>query len=575
MLQNIVCKRDCRADARCILEHIERTVEVRNAHPLDRDIVVRHDVRVICFVQFTIHLGQALDRQRLARLRHAMCFQLKLRKHRLAIAGRAELLAELVQQIRALHAVCLLAEQMPHHKHLVDGGSNLRNHGLVLRHLIGQSGVGMIGVHGMAKLVCKCERVVYVVLVIQQHKGMHTVDAPRKRSRGLSLVLVYVNPAVVVRFVQQACVVFAERRKRFLDGLFRFLIAHGHSAIRYDGRIKIIHFKLIDAKLLFAQRHIAAHSRQLFMHGLNELLIHGDGNVVAKERRFERALVAARPCAEHVALDRACIGGADGVLHACICRIQLFIGFFAHTAVRAVEQRSVGAVGELDLLALFIRHGAEIEIDVRKHRENVVRTAERVLCHGKDTLFARRKHMLALSVHIGQHETEWCEALLRRPRLQRLRGNGQDLRHKVCRLRFCGNDQLHGAVGQALIERVAVVLVSAHVGINKQALHAVRYRTLRFQRLIEHVRRFCQLALIGRKKLDLLLRLLKFFFPKFVCFKDVRQLPLERRIGRSTGLMHHISSVGFLFFPVYHIVSLQSTNQRGSSKKRSASRCPI
>ncbi|MPM33729.1 hypothetical protein SDC9_80307 [bioreactor metagenome] len=136
------------------------------------------------------------------------------------------------------------------------------------------------------------------------------------------------------------------------------------------------------------------------MDGFDELIVHGNRNAVAEQRGFQRAGEVMRARAEHVRLDGGCVGCRDGVFHAAVGFVKPFVRVPADAAIRAHEEHAVGAVGELDFLAVFVRDRAVLQIHVRKHGKDVMRAGKRVLRHGKQALFLRGKRMLPAAVDI-------------------------------------------------------------------------------------------------------------------------------------------------------------------------------
>ena len=316
-----------------------------------------------------------------------------------------------------------MPQQILHHERFVDGRSDLGHHDPVVRRLIRLFFVGMVRVHGVAQLVRQRERVIHIVLMVQQYKRVHAVYAPGERAGRFARALIYIDPVVFIRLVEQPAIPLAQRLERLLDQCLCLFIRHGHGALRHNGRVQVVHLQLVEPQLPLAQRQILLQCRQFFMHGLYELLIHGDRHVVAIERRLERPGIPAHPRAEHIRLHRCGIGRRNGVLHAAICLVEVAKRIAPDAAVRALEQQAIRAVRELDLLALRIHHGAEVQIHVGQHRKRVVRPAERVLRHGQDPLFRRREQMRPLAVQIFQIKPEVLKARLLRPRPQRFRRN--------------------------------------------------------------------------------------------------------------------------------------------------------
>ncbi|MPM66448.1 hypothetical protein SDC9_113355 [bioreactor metagenome] len=119
-VEDIIRELDRRAKPGCILIDIERIVKMRDAHPLQRDVVVHMRAVVIQLVERAVDLRQALDRERLAALRHGVRPFFELREHRLPEAGRAERFQKLRDVIRAFSGIRFVRQQVVGHQRFVD-----------------------------------------------------------------------------------------------------------------------------------------------------------------------------------------------------------------------------------------------------------------------------------------------------------------------------------------------------------------------------------------------------------------------------------------------------------------------
>jgi hypothetical protein len=178
------------------------------------------------------------------------------------------------------------------------------------------------------------------------------VHRRRVRARPLAFVLVDVDPAAREPFAHQRLVVGAERRDRVHDPGEHFvvvvLLVEAHERDREVVDVIRRHLQHPAAQLV-----VAAQRRDAGARRLDQVFDHRGGDVVAVERRLERALVAARARLEPVAL-------ADGVVERGIGVERRFVGlvqcgeclFAVGLLVARREDRAVLPVRDGDFLAV-------------------------------------------------------------------------------------------------------------------------------------------------------------------------------------------------------------------------------
>ncbi|MNH38999.1 hypothetical protein D3C79_1001110 [compost metagenome] len=93
----------------------------------------------------------------------------------------------------------------------------------------------------MAHLMRQREHAVQVVVVVQQHIRVGAVSSPAVSAGTFVLVLVNIDPAVVVAFLQHFEVVFTKRLQTFLSDFFGFFKSDIELVFIHQRREQVIH----------------------------------------------------------------------------------------------------------------------------------------------------------------------------------------------------------------------------------------------------------------------------------------------------------------------------------------------
>ena len=233
-----------------------------------------------------IDLVERCGRQRLARSVEIMRLALELCEQRLPVERRAEALKEVVEDVCAALFVRLGLQQILGQQDLVDRRGDLGDHDAVIVVDIILRRIREPGVHGVAQLVRQRERVVECSGIVHQHIRMHAEHTARERAGLLAVVLIYIDPALCKRAVKQLLVFLAQRQRCLLDQLLRVLKRDGIVDVLHDGDIQIKHVDFVELERAAAQLQIFAHGGQALVHGLDQAVIDGHGNVAAVQRRL-------------------------------------------------------------------------------------------------------------------------------------------------------------------------------------------------------------------------------------------------------------------------------------------------
>lgn len=286
------------------------------------------------------------------------------------------------------------------------------------------------------------------------------------------------------------------------------------------------------------------HGGQVAVHGLDQRVVDALRDLVLKERLLPAGGIAPRLGKEDVLLDGGGIRRGDGVGQAAVGRVVGLIGLLAHGAVRALQERDEAAVRQLHLLAVLARDKAELHVRVGEHGVDGVRRGSHLPGLRQERLL-RLAERVRLQAQLALQQA--AEALQLRVRAQDgldlLAAERQDLRAKVgrCRAPAPPPGTARGSA-QALVGRVAVVLVPAHARIGVQAGQQELRLLQGAQGLGELL---LQLSGKGGDARGGGLRLLEVLLPRLVRGVDVLQFPQEARIHLRAGFL----LFGHLFSP--------------------------
>ena len=324
----------------------------------------------------------------------------------------------------------------------------------------------------MAQLMGKGEHVVQLVGEVEQHIGVYAVNAAGECAGGLSLVLVYVYPALAEGPVKKPAVFLAQRSEGLLYYVLCFLEGELHARVLYHRIVEVVHMQLFKAQRLLAEGDIPAHGGQRLMHRLNKAVIHRHRHVVAVELGGKGALVAPYVSEVIVELHAAAVHGRKGVYVSLEFPEVFFKGFPAHPAVGALAVHAEAAVGELHFLAIFVPYGGKGHIHALQHGKAVVRGLSRIRQHGEHLFLFRGEHMLAHADYIRYLVAVQLQLRGMKVGLQGLCGERSKLGGYVACGRVQLHQQHHGPLVHGLVLRVAVVtrLVEFRIKIHEHGL---------------------------------------------------------------------------------------------------------
>ena len=276
------------------------------------------------------------------------------------------------------------------------------------------------------------------------------------------------------------------------------------------------------------------------MHGLDQAVIDGHGNVAAVQRRLARGGVAALIGEIGVEFDGAAIERGNGVAELPVGAEHGAERTLAHGAVAALAEDRERTGGEAYLLARLVFDHRQLQINVGQHLKRGLRRACRVA--------QQRQHLLPRSVERMRAHTDDIvyrvpvgrQRLVLHPLVQLFCRDGKNLGTQEC---YCGvelDDQALAAGGHFLIfrNRAVLCLLQKRIGI----------RQLNFEhRGVDGVKPLLE-RFLGRAKRSWNcgqrrkrgLSLLHCGFPRRGVRVDLRQVPLEPDILFAS--FHSVSS---------------------------------
>ena len=521
--QDAVGDGDGGREAGRILEDIVVVVEVRDARPLERDLIVGDHVGAeVELVERQILLAQHIGGQRLAALDELAHLELELSEHRLAVDRALELVEEVVDEVGALLAVARLAEQVAHQQDLVAGGGNLGDEDDILRRVHRLILAGVPGVHGVAHLVGKGEHAVKVVLVVEQHIGVGPAAAGAVGAAALAGILIHVNPAVVEALFQHVRIVLAEHGERLEHVRLRLVVGDLGVRVGDDRRVDIVHMQLIVAHDLLAQGNIAIHLVEVAMHRVDEVGVHRRRHLGHVERGLERGVITARVGKELELLELRVERGGVGVAELARALVVCLEGVLAQRAVGAHHQRHERAVGQLVRLALAVGHVGIADVRVVEHAERAAGALADLAGSGKQLLALGREDVrLAAAQLIDVAAIGLKLRLFGVETRKRLIGDVHDL---TCLKRACARKRDRRGkclAAHPLIEGVAHVLIAAAACILHKLGHAHVELIAEREPCKQRLRALAELAGVGGHALGVGLERFELFVPLIIARKYV------------------------------------------------------
>ena len=277
---------------------------------------------------------------------------LKVGEHRLPVEGGADVVQMLGEQRRPLGLALGVVEQIVVEQHLVGGGGHLRAEQGVVRVDERLRLVGVPAVHRVAGLVHQRKDVVQRAVEVEQHVGVHVVDAGGVGPAHLALPGIDVAPPLVAGAFDKFRVVLAQDGGGFQHQLVRLVEAVFAGAARHDGDKQVVHVAFLNPQHPVAQRDVPLEGGGVGPHGGQQVVVDFLGDKVCTERLVAGALVPAAFGDVDVGFHQRVVVGGDGVDVAAVGTQQLLKEGPAEVAVGACHRRAVGRVVDGEGVAL-------------------------------------------------------------------------------------------------------------------------------------------------------------------------------------------------------------------------------
>ena len=537
-----------RGEARRILEHVEVIEEVRYALPLVGDLGIDGDrFAEILLVELVILLAEGVGGQGLALFGKLVHEELELGEHGLTIDGAAEAFEEVVDEVSPLALVRRLVKKIPDEQHLVAGGGDLRDEYHVILLADGLVLHRIDGVERVPHLVRDCEHRIQGILLIEQHVGVR-IAAGGVRAAALALVLVNVDPAVLEALLEDGDVILAKGLQGLYDYLLRLLIGDLAVGVAHYGGVEIVHVELGNAHQLFAELNVLMQVLEVRVDGVDEVVIHGNGDLRPVESGVEGGFVI--PCAgvENEALYLRIEERRRGVLELREGVVEALERGLADLGIGVFHEGDEGALGDYELAAVLIMDGGEFDVRIAECGGRLAGGARHLTGKRKDPLLRIGKGMGLERAQTGELPLVEPELGLGREELfQLLIGDGDELRSGEGIRRADGDVKVHYFPLHALIEGVAGILVGLAHGVIAEALDLDLELVAELQILIDGLRALAQPAAERRDLGGIDLGGLKSLFPCLVGG--------EKILGSPCVLLFDFGTLGYLLLLCHFVFS--------------------
>ena len=327
---------------------------------------------------------------------------LKFREHGLAEQSRAEFLDIVVDEVFAHRFVGLFVQQIAHQQRFIDRGGDFGCEDRVVTVGKRLRFACIVGVHGVSHFVHDRENIFERVRIVEQDIRLTVVGTEAVSAAGLALVFVDVDPAVLGAAVYLREIFFAERRESCLHHLQSLFIWDIFFWQLYQRNVHVIHLQFLDAEHFFAQLDILVQHRQILMHDRDQVVIDLFRDVAGGKRGLPGRVVFADARGDNVVFDIIVIGSRDRVDMRLVRFIHIGKRSLAQIAVMAFHEGDVVSVRKVYRISILVNHGAERQIRVVEHLEDVIGRAGHFTELGEDVFFGSAEHMLLFTQRVLQ-----------------------------------------------------------------------------------------------------------------------------------------------------------------------------
>ena len=400
----------------------------------------------------------------------------------------------------------------------------------------------------MAHLVHEGEGVVERVRVVEQHEGMRAERAGGIGARALALVFIDVDPTVPEALLEDLQIPFAERSERLAGLILRLLKGHGDLLALHHGGIDIIIVELVRTEETLAQADIAVHSRQVSVHGVDEVVVDLHRHLGFVERGVQGGFIVTGVRKELQLLHLRAQHRGGGVAELAVCAVERAERRLAQRAVLRLHVGDVGAVRERVRLALAVHRVREREIGVVEHGEDVVRRLGKLAGGGEQRFALRGKRVGLLAALARDDQAVMLErGLLAEEGVDRFIRDGEQLR----RLEGEGLAHVHQEIlrlgAHGLVIGVAGVLVRAAERIVDEFVAGRVDGVDRAQEAEQAGGAFAKASFVGSGVRHKAAHRLQLFIPRLVGGVHIGDGPSELRIDLAAGRNGFCHDTSLLF----------------------------
>ena len=148
--------------------------------------------------------------------------------------------------------------------------------------------VGIPGVHRVSHLVDQSEHIGQAAAPVEQHVGMHSVNAGGVCTSLLAFIFKNVDPSFCKCLSDHRHILLPQRLQRFEHIFLGILVCDSHRVVADHRRIDVVHVKLVDAEHLLAQADVAVHLVQVPVDALDQIVADGRRHVDRADGCLER-----------------------------------------------------------------------------------------------------------------------------------------------------------------------------------------------------------------------------------------------------------------------------------------------
>ena len=163
---------------------------------------------------------------------------------------------------------------------------------------------------------------------------MGSVNAPGISAAPLSLIFIYIDPAVSKSFFQKIGIFLPQRSKSLFHNLFCFLKRIGTMDAFHHGSIQIIHMDLRKIQSLPAEPDVPVQKGKVTADSLNQIIINGLRHLILCQRMGPAGGVIPYSGIKNRLFHLSAVNGSHRVPVLAVYAVEAAEGIFPHSPVR-------------------------------------------------------------------------------------------------------------------------------------------------------------------------------------------------------------------------------------------------